>query len=116
MYFVDGKGNRVYTLKKQKPDGKPTLSAHPGTQLMCRHRFTPFRQRDSHRTTNFRLNALRARSDLIFCSRSCLKIKCDPGHFPSAGQSLARCCRHLGERERVMEVPCVKDVEENSAA
>lgn len=30
MYYVDESGNRVYTLKKVDPSGKPTLSAHPG--------------------------------------------------------------------------------------
>lgn len=29
MYNDDGTGQRVYTLKKVAPDGKPTLSAHP---------------------------------------------------------------------------------------
>ncbi|XP_014487387.1 PREDICTED: H/ACA ribonucleoprotein complex subunit 3 isoform X2 [Dinoponera quadriceps] len=29
MYYLDDNGNRVYTLKKLGPDGKPTLSAHP---------------------------------------------------------------------------------------
>lgn len=30
MYFLDGEGKRVYTLKKVDPEGKQTLSAHPG--------------------------------------------------------------------------------------
>lgn len=29
MYSLDANGNRVYTLKKQTEDGKPTFSAHP---------------------------------------------------------------------------------------
>ncbi|EFN88045.1 H/ACA ribonucleoprotein complex subunit 3 [Harpegnathos saltator] len=29
MYYLDTNGNRVYTLKKLDPTGKPTLSAHP---------------------------------------------------------------------------------------
>ncbi|XP_012225662.1 H/ACA ribonucleoprotein complex subunit 3 [Linepithema humile] len=29
MYYLDANGDRVYTLKKVDPDGKPTLSAHP---------------------------------------------------------------------------------------
>ncbi|XP_011876761.1 PREDICTED: H/ACA ribonucleoprotein complex subunit 3 [Vollenhovia emeryi] len=29
MYYLDKQGNRVYTLQKVDPDGKPTLSAHP---------------------------------------------------------------------------------------
>lgn len=29
MYYLDDKGNRVYTLQKMDPNGKPTLSAHP---------------------------------------------------------------------------------------
>ncbi|GFT78843.1 hypothetical protein NPIL_532031 [Nephila pilipes] len=29
MYYIDEKGDRVYTLKSYAPDGKPTLSAHP---------------------------------------------------------------------------------------
>ena len=29
MYYLDEKGNRVYTLKKTAPDGSPTQSAHP---------------------------------------------------------------------------------------
>uniref|UniRef100_A0A0N5ARP4 Nucleolar protein 10 n=1 Tax=Syphacia muris TaxID=451379 RepID=A0A0N5ARP4_9BILA len=28
-YYLDDKGNRVYTLKKEDPTGKQTLSAHP---------------------------------------------------------------------------------------
>ena len=29
MYYLDGEGKRVYTLKNVDPSGKPTLSAHP---------------------------------------------------------------------------------------
>ncbi|KAF5831566.1 H/ACA ribonucleoprotein complex, subunit Nop10 [Dunaliella salina] len=29
MYYVDDKGERVYTLQKVDPKGNPTLSAHP---------------------------------------------------------------------------------------
>ncbi|XP_019879433.1 H/ACA ribonucleoprotein complex subunit 3 [Aethina tumida] len=29
MYYLDAAGNRVYTLKKTDPSGKPTKSAHP---------------------------------------------------------------------------------------
>ncbi|KYB27790.1 H/ACA ribonucleoprotein complex subunit 3 [Tribolium castaneum] len=29
MYYLDKDGNRVYTLNKFDPSGKPTLSAHP---------------------------------------------------------------------------------------
>ncbi|KAH3714798.1 hypothetical protein DPMN_057499 [Dreissena polymorpha] len=29
MYYLDDGGNRVYTLKKADPAGRPTLSAHP---------------------------------------------------------------------------------------
>uniref|UniRef100_T1IXY6 Nucleolar protein 10 n=1 Tax=Strigamia maritima TaxID=126957 RepID=T1IXY6_STRMM len=29
MYYMDDGGNRIYTLKKTGPDGKPTFSAHP---------------------------------------------------------------------------------------
>ena len=29
MYFLDDQGQRVYTLNKVDPNGKPTLSAHP---------------------------------------------------------------------------------------
>jgi H/ACA ribonucleoprotein complex subunit 3 len=29
MYYLDEQGNRVYTLKKTDPTGKPTISAHP---------------------------------------------------------------------------------------
>jgi len=29
MYFNTEKGERVYTLKKTDPSGKPTFSAHP---------------------------------------------------------------------------------------
>ena len=28
-YYLDDEGKRVYTLKKESPDGKPTISAHP---------------------------------------------------------------------------------------
>lgn len=30
MYYLNDKGERVYTLNKVDPSGKPTLSAHPG--------------------------------------------------------------------------------------
>ena len=30
-YHVGEDGKRVYTLKKKDPEGKPTLSAHPGS-------------------------------------------------------------------------------------
>ncbi|GJQ77008.1 hypothetical protein Trydic_g15203 [Trypoxylus dichotomus] len=29
MYYTDETGNRVYTLQKKDPLGKPTASAHP---------------------------------------------------------------------------------------
>jgi len=29
MHYLDSDGKRVYTLKKEKPDGKMTESAHP---------------------------------------------------------------------------------------
>jgi len=29
MYYMNEKGERVYTLKKTAPDGSPTQSAHP---------------------------------------------------------------------------------------
>jgi len=29
MYYLDETGTRVYTLKKEDPEGNPTLSAHP---------------------------------------------------------------------------------------
>jgi len=29
MYYLDDQGNRIYTLKKKAPDGRPTISAHP---------------------------------------------------------------------------------------
>nr|BAV58192.1 H/ACA ribonucleoprotein complex subunit 3 [Ulva partita] len=29
MYYLDAEGKRVYTLNKEAPDGKPTVSAHP---------------------------------------------------------------------------------------
>ena len=33
MYYVTEKGDRIYTLKKIDPHGRPTLSAHPGIIL-----------------------------------------------------------------------------------
>lgn len=49
MYYLDEKGARVYTLKKESPDGKPTESAHPARfspddkfskhRLICKKRF-----------------------------------------------------------------------------
>src|SRR6056297_178773 len=30
MYYLNGEGKRVYTLKKEAPDGQITYSAHPG--------------------------------------------------------------------------------------
>ncbi|XP_018396861.1 PREDICTED: H/ACA ribonucleoprotein complex subunit 3-like [Cyphomyrmex costatus] len=29
MYYLDDKGNRVYTLQKVDHNGNPTMSAHP---------------------------------------------------------------------------------------
>lgn len=29
MYYLDESGERVYTLEKKDPSGKPTMSAHP---------------------------------------------------------------------------------------
>jgi len=29
MYYLDEEGSRVYTLKKEDPHGRPTISAHP---------------------------------------------------------------------------------------
>jgi len=49
MYYMDDKGHRVYTLKKETPDGKPTESAHPARfspddkfskhRIICKRRF-----------------------------------------------------------------------------
>ena len=30
MYYLSDKGERVYTMAKVDPSGKPTISAHPG--------------------------------------------------------------------------------------
>ena len=30
MYYMNEKGDRIYTMKKLDPDNKPTFSAHPG--------------------------------------------------------------------------------------
>lgn len=32
MYYMDAEGKRVYTLKKENPEGKVTHSAHPGKE------------------------------------------------------------------------------------
>jgi H/ACA ribonucleoprotein complex subunit 3 len=50
MFYLDGEGKRVYTLKKQEEDSdKPTLSAHPARfspddkfskeRIVCKKRF-----------------------------------------------------------------------------
>ena len=49
MYYLDAGGKRVFTLKKEGPDGKPTQSAHPARfspddkfskhRLICKRRF-----------------------------------------------------------------------------
>eukprot|EP01040_Poterioochromonas_malhamensis_P003171 gene3171-3380_t len=49
MYYLDDAGNRVYTLKKQDPNGTPTRSAHPARfspddkfskeRITCKKRF-----------------------------------------------------------------------------
>eukprot|EP00636_Phaeomonas_parva_P010146 CAMPEP_0118873454 /NCGR_PEP_ID=MMETSP1163-20130328/15244_1 /TAXON_ID=124430 /ORGANISM="Phaeomonas parva, Strain CCMP2877" /LENGTH=64 /DNA_ID=CAMNT_0006808729 /DNA_START=161 /DNA_END=355 /DNA_ORIENTATION=+ len=49
MFYLDAKGERVYTLKKIAPDGKPTQSAHPARfspddkfskqRVKCKQRF-----------------------------------------------------------------------------
>ena len=49
MYYLNEKGERVYTLKKVTPSGKPTESAHPARfspddkfskqRLICKRRF-----------------------------------------------------------------------------
>jgi H/ACA ribonucleoprotein complex subunit 3 len=44
MYYQDASGNRVYTLAKVDPSGKPTLSAHPA-------RFSPEDQYSRQRIT-----------------------------------------------------------------
>ncbi|XP_077423199.1 H/ACA ribonucleoprotein complex subunit 3 [Vanacampus margaritifer] len=44
QYYHDEKGNRVYTLKKVGPDGRPTSSAHPA-------RFSPDDKFSRHRVT-----------------------------------------------------------------
>ena len=32
MYYMDAEGKRVYTLKKENPEGQVTYSAHPGKE------------------------------------------------------------------------------------
>ncbi|PRW50882.1 H ACA ribonucleo complex subunit 3 [Chlorella sorokiniana] len=44
MYYMNEKGERVYTLKKVAPDGTPTQSAHPA-------RFSPDDKFSRERTT-----------------------------------------------------------------
>ena len=49
MYYTGDKGERIYTLKKEAPDGRPTESAHPARfspddkfskqRLICKRRF-----------------------------------------------------------------------------
>jgi len=49
MYYLSESGTRVYTLKKETPEGKPTESAHPARfspddkfskhRLICKKRF-----------------------------------------------------------------------------
>eukprot|EP00897_Mesotaenium_endlicherianum_P003503 jgi/Mesen1/3180/ME000184S02246 len=49
MYYLDSNGDRVYTLQKVSPDGKPTYSAHPARfspddkfskqRITCKRRF-----------------------------------------------------------------------------
>eukprot|EP00514_Thraustochytrium_sp_LLF1b_P007748 CAMPEP_0184535484 /NCGR_PEP_ID=MMETSP0198_2-20121128/15919_1 /TAXON_ID=1112570 /ORGANISM="Thraustochytrium sp., Strain LLF1b" /LENGTH=64 /DNA_ID=CAMNT_0026928539 /DNA_START=39 /DNA_END=233 /DNA_ORIENTATION=+ len=52
MYYVDDAGKRVYTLKKETPEGAPTDSAHPA-------RFSPDDQYSRHRiVTKTRFNIL----------------------------------------------------------
>lgn len=42
MYYLDNDGNRIYTLKKETPNGKVTESAHPA-------RFSPDDKFSRHR-------------------------------------------------------------------
>jgi len=42
MYYLDESGKRVYTLKKENPEGKTTESAHPA-------RFSPDDKFSRHR-------------------------------------------------------------------
>ncbi|CAL1532305.1 unnamed protein product [Lymnaea stagnalis] len=42
MYYMSDEGERMYTLKKTDPEGKPTLSAHPA-------RFSPEDKYSRHR-------------------------------------------------------------------
>ena len=44
MYYENEEGERVYTLKKVGPNGRPTLSAHPA-------RFSPDDKYSRHRNT-----------------------------------------------------------------
>ncbi|KAI7904680.1 H/ACA ribonucleoprotein complex subunit 3 [Cokeromyces recurvatus] len=44
MYYLNEKGDRVYTLKKTDPNGFPTKSAHPA-------RFSPDDKFSRHRVT-----------------------------------------------------------------
>eukprot|EP00898_Chlorokybus_atmophyticus_P003857 jgi/Chlat1/4472/Chrsp29S04569 len=49
MYYVDNKGEKVYTMSKFAPDGSPTQSAHPARfspddkfskqRITCKRRF-----------------------------------------------------------------------------
>ncbi|CEI86350.1 snoRNP complex protein [Rhizopus azygosporus] len=44
MYYLNDKGERIYTLKKVDPTGMPTKSAHPA-------RFSPDDKYSRHRIT-----------------------------------------------------------------
>ena len=37
MYYLNEKGDRVYTMAKVDPNGRPTFSAHPGQYLLACH-------------------------------------------------------------------------------
>ncbi|CAB0028463.1 unnamed protein product [Trichogramma brassicae] len=51
MYYLDTKGERIYTLKKKDPYGKPTVSAHPA-------RFSPEDKYSKERITLKRRHGL----------------------------------------------------------
>ncbi|XP_051258118.1 H/ACA ribonucleoprotein complex subunit 3 [Dicentrarchus labrax] len=44
QFYLNDDGDRVYTLKKVRPDGQPTSSAHPA-------RFSPDDKFSRHRVT-----------------------------------------------------------------
>ncbi len=75
-YYINEKGERVYTLKTVLDDGSYTFNAHPGSLIILSFSLMIFLifQQDLARTINIKKKDMRINKDIICCLHNSLHI------------------------------------------